>query len=168
MRPRARLRRSTRRSAVVKRQDQGHLRADAGTEETEELEQLGEEEIGDANTVAETEGLAHCEGESDAHRHEHAEGNGFAERQSGTFCIADAEKLAVTFVEIGQKEEGLADAVTEPNSFSVARRHAEPLARGERRREPVTRHNSVAVRVGRWKEGAIRRRDDRAERVKRF
>ena len=165
MRRRVRLRRSTRGSAVDRRQDQEYFRADAGAEEeAKKLKQLREEEIRDANAVAETEELANPEGEPDAHRHQQAKGNCFAYRNPRSFSNPDAEKLAVTVVEIGQKEEKLADTVAEPGSFAVSRSHAQPLARGERGGEPVTRRQSVAVGVsvsGR-EEGAIGRRDDRA------
>ena len=88
------------RGAVVRRQDQEHLRADACAEEEEEkLIELREEEIRDSDSVAEAEELAESEGEPhaeshpDANRNEHAQAICVADRVARTFSNAKPHEL---------------------------------------------------------------------------
>ena len=134
---RIRAGRTARRGAVVRGEDQEHLRADsdAAAEKAQELgDRDKEEEFADAFTVAATEKFAVAYTDAIAERHRVAESEYDAKGKSisdaRALSDADAQSICFAYAE-EQQEEEFTDSVTNPNSKSLAGRDAELIARSD-------------------------------------
>ena len=117
---RHRLHSARSRSAVVRRQDQRHLRADASSEEAQELQHDEEENVSDTNAFAETGCIPKrdAQGQHYAQADELAESNCFADLDPRGFCNADTEELSIAFGEKGRQKEGFTESFAERHTVS--------------------------------------------------
>ncbi len=110
------------RSAVVRRQNQRHLRADTSAQEAQELEHDEEEDSLDTNAFAEAGCIAErdTENERNAKADNLSQSNRFADAHGRTFCNTDAQELPIAFVEKERQKEGFTQSVAERHTLPVA------------------------------------------------
>jgi hypothetical protein len=122
--------RTASRGAVDRRQDQRHFRADARTEEAQELEQHQKEDRFDANAFAEAGDVTKRDTEDEryAKAYSLAESHCFADSGARSFCHAHAEALSVAFDEKGRQKEGFTEPLAERHTVSFAGGNSDAFA----------------------------------------